>query len=167
MLIPNQAPIVVYVRVPFTDSNFRTRPRCPFLPSEFPQDTIPIFRTKAKSSYTINLNPPRSSNDVRQVKLQPLQFPFVCSLASTVYKVQGRSINTLVVANWKSLMGIINKPQQIYLIVSRPTKRSGLATLDLLTQDICNWAKPSVAALNEDMRLIKLAKELESTYNFN
>ena len=156
------------MRVPFTDANFHTRHRCPHLPNDFPQDVIPIFRVKAKSISQIKLSLGRTNKQNRLVHLQPLQFPFVCSVAATVYKVQGRSINTLFVANWKSTMTpIINKPQQVYLIVSRPTTRTGLATLDLLTPEICNWAKPSRACINEDNRLIDLAKQLELSYQLS
>ena len=120
VLIPNKPPLVVFVLVLFTDANFHTRPRCRHLPNDFPQDVIPIFRAKSISQIKLSLG--RTNKQNRLVHLQPLQFPFVCSVAATVYKVQGRSINTLFVANWKSTVTpIINKPQQVYLIVSRPT----------------------------------------------
>lgn len=57
------------------------------------------------------------------------QFPLVCAVASTIYKVQGETLSRMVVTEWRSKNAAANKREQPYLLVSRVTSRYALLAL--------------------------------------
>jgi hypothetical protein len=122
-------------------------------------DLFPLFHdTQAYGPCQIALagtlnGVPRSLN----VRIQ--QFPLVCAVASTVYKVQGETLDGMVVTEWRSRCVVANKKEQPYLLVSRVTSRVAFATLTPLSEDIIRWAHPSEAALDEEARLNRLSDE--------
>jgi hypothetical protein len=76
------------------------------------------------------------------------QFPLVCAISSTVYKVQGETLGNMVVTEWRSQSRIANKREQPYLLVSRVTSRHAFRTLSSLTADITSWARPAKETLD-------------------
>jgi hypothetical protein len=95
----------------------------------------------------------------RSLSVRIQQFPLVCAVSSTVYKVQGETLNGMVVTEWKSGSAVANKKEQPYLLDSRVTSRTAFATLTPLTTAIIDWAHPSQAALDEEARLELLSCE--------
>jgi len=93
----------------------------------------------------------------RSLSLRLQQFPLVCAVSSTVYKVQGETLDDMVVTEWRSKSTAANKREQPYLLVSRVTSREAFCTLQPLTKDIISWAHPSKAALDEEARLKQLS----------
>lgn len=75
------------------------------------------------SNTTVSL-PCASSGQERYVDVMIQQFPFVPAVASTVYKVQGETLDLMIVVGWKSSHAIVYKPQQTYLLFSRATSRN-------------------------------------------
>jgi hypothetical protein len=59
----------------------------------------------------------------RSLSLRIQQFPLVCAVSSTVYKVQGETLDSMVVPEWRSKSAVANKKEQPYLLVSRVTTR--------------------------------------------
>ncbi|ETL45469.1 hypothetical protein L914_04395 [Phytophthora nicotianae] len=58
---------------------------------------------------------------------------------------------------WQSSQGVINKPQQTYLPVSRVTTRQGLIAMAPITAKLAAWSKPPRRALQEEERLQHLS----------
>lgn len=75
-----------------------------------------------------------------------------------MYKVQGETLQSMVVVEWKSPVGIVNKPQQTYLLVSRVVSRNAFATLTSFTAELAAWSKPPPEALEEENRLLALSE---------
>ncbi|POM79673.1 LOW QUALITY PROTEIN: Hypothetical protein PHPALM_2596 [Phytophthora palmivora] len=91
------------------------------------------------------------------VRYRIQQFPLVCAVSSTIYKVQGETLDNMVVTEWRSACARTNKREQPYLLVSRVTSRSAFVALSPLIDDIIRWARPSQAALDEEVRLENLS----------
>jgi hypothetical protein len=104
----------------------------------------------------IKLAPSRSGIP-RSLSVRVEQFPLVCPVSSTVYKVQGEMLSNMVVTEWRSENRVTNKRQQPYLLVSRVTSREAFRTLRPLTADIIKWARPPSEALEEERRLRQLS----------
>ncbi|OWY92170.1 LOW QUALITY PROTEIN: hypothetical protein PHMEG_00038937, partial [Phytophthora megakarya] len=66
---------------------------------------------------------------------------------STVYKVQGETLQSMIVMDWKSTQALVNKPQPTYLLVPRVTTRKGLIALAPMTKKLVEWSKPPEHAL--------------------
>ncbi|ETP22028.1 hypothetical protein F441_04553 [Phytophthora nicotianae CJ01A1] len=58
---------------------------------------------------------------------------------------------------WQSSQGVINKPQQTYLPVSRVTTRQGLIAMAPITAKLAAWSKSPRRALQEEERLQHLS----------
>ncbi|ETP49957.1 hypothetical protein F442_04624 [Phytophthora nicotianae P10297] len=58
---------------------------------------------------------------------------------------------------WRFSQGVINKPQQTYLLVSRVTTRQGLIAMAPITAKLATWSKPPVRALQEEKQLQHLS----------
>jgi hypothetical protein len=84
----------------------------------------------------------------------------VCAMGATVYKVQGESLTSMAVVDWKVDIRGANRPQQAYLMVSRVVTRQALLCLKPFTPAVAAWSKPPAAAIEEDLRL---ARESELT----
>ncbi|GMF31578.1 unnamed protein product [Phytophthora lilii] len=93
----------------------------------------------------------------RSLSLRIQQFPLVCAVASTVYKVEGENLNAMVETEWRSKNKFANKREQPCLLVSRVTARSAFRTLQPMTQDIIAWARPPQLSLDEEARLEQLS----------
>lgn len=98
--------------------------------------------------------PGRLHGKPRELAVRIQQFPLVCVVSATIYKVQGETLDRLVVTEWRSKTAVTNKPEQPYLLVSRVTSRMAFTTLSPLTPDIIRWAKPPFDALEEENRLM-------------
>ncbi|ETI57086.1 hypothetical protein F441_09987 [Phytophthora nicotianae CJ01A1] len=114
-----------------------------------------FFDSQAFRSCDISL-PGNVSGIPRVLSVKIQQFPLVCAVASTVYKVQGETLDSMVVTEWRSQNGVANKKEQPYLQVSQVTSRYAFTALEPLTNDIIAWARPSKSALDEEARLEQL-----------
>lgn len=94
---------------------------------------------------------------VRAITVKLQQLPFVCAIGSTVIKVQGETLQSMVVMDWKSKQRVVNKPQQSYLLVSRVTSRDALIALTPFTEELATLSKPPETALHEERRLCRLS----------
>ena len=63
------------------------------------QVIYPVFMTTAKKSVQLAITP-AVGGEKRTVHIRPTQLPFVNAIASTVYKVHGETLTSLVVADW-------------------------------------------------------------------
>ncbi|KAG6965128.1 hypothetical protein JG688_00007399 [Phytophthora aleatoria] len=87
----------------------------------------------------------------RALSVRIQQFPLVCAVSSTAYKVQAKTLEGIVVTEWKFKSALANKREQPYLFVSRATSRNAFATLAPLTDVITKWA-PSIRSCVERRR---------------
>jgi len=90
-------------------------------------------------------------------------FPVVHGIALSTYKVQGDTLNAMVIANWRSNTSA-DKPEQGYVMVSCCKTRQNLLILEPLTMNACNYFNPKEYVLNEDVRLSELS--LSTINNF-
>jgi hypothetical protein len=115
-----------------------------------------FFGTEPFKKSKISLPPaPDGQRRYLEVKLQ--QFPFVCAVGSTVYKLQGETLNAMVVVDWTSSCNLINKPQQSYLLVSRVTSRNAFYCLSPFTDKLAKWSRPPQNTRDEEARLNELS----------
>jgi len=77
-------------------------------------------------------------------------FPVVNGIALSTYKVQGDTLNAMIVANWRSNTSA-DKPEQGYVMVSRCKTRQNLLILEPLTESACNYFKPKDYVLKEEI----------------
>ncbi|OWY92907.1 hypothetical protein PHMEG_00037885, partial [Phytophthora megakarya] len=146
---PSQPPDYALIRVP--------RPTTVAILPGLDAELFPVFNaTQAYAKTTIKLAPVPDGQP-RSVTMRPQQFPFVCAVGSTVYKVQGETLQSMIVMDWKSTQSLVNKPQQTYLLVSRITTRKGLSALASMTEKLVEWSKPPEHALREEERLNDLS----------
>lgn len=117
-----------------------------------------LFNAQAFNACDIAL-PGSIAGVPRSLSLRIQQFPLVCAVSSTVYNVQGETIGSMVVTEWRSKSAVANKKEQPYLLVSRVTTREAFCTLQPLTKDTISWAHSSQAALDEESRLEQLSIE--------
>jgi hypothetical protein len=145
VLLPDKAPLLALVRLHrgSTASSIKEG----IDPGLFPVFPDAEAYTKASISLT------SSSGDKRTLSVKIQQFPFVCAVGATVYKVQGESLESMAVVDWKVSLRGANRPQQAYLMVSRVVKRGGLICLKSFTPEIAAWSKPPTDAIMEDRRL--------------
>ncbi|ETN14529.1 hypothetical protein PPTG_07564 [Phytophthora nicotianae INRA-310] len=148
--MPSRSPDYAVLRVPHRPHTTAIRPG-------FDPELFPVFyATEAYQKVTITL-PKAPDGRTRAITVKPQQLPFVCAIGSTVYKVQGETLHSMVVMDWKSKQSAVNKPQQTYLLVSRVTSRDALLALNPFTNDLAAWSKPPAPALNEEERLCRLS----------
>ena len=149
VLLPSKPPSVVMVRL---DKYRETED----VPPGLDPGVVPVFLMQAKRSKNVTLCP-NTAGAKRLVSLRPMQLPFVNAIAATIYKVQGDTIQSLIVASWKcKKYPMINKSQQCYLIVSRCTKRKAILLLEEFTDKLSKWAVPPQHCLDEEKRLLAL-----------
>jgi hypothetical protein len=152
VLIPNKKPLLAWVRMD-RGLGASSPPNNPNHPHFNSPDMFPVFPRRAFKSQLIKLP------SGREIKLRITQLPLISAVGSTVYKLQGETCTSLVVCDWKAKVGPCNKPQQGYLIVSRPKTRYGLITLRLLSSSLTSYFQPPPHAINEDKRLLQLHNE--------
>ncbi|KAG3109443.1 hypothetical protein PI125_g10922 [Phytophthora idaei] len=93
----------------------------------------------------------------RSLAVRIQQFHVVCAVSSTIYMVQGETLDNMVVTEWRSRRKASNKRQEPYLLVSRVTSRDAFTTLSPLTQELIQWARPPEEAFDEEQRLLRLS----------
>jgi hypothetical protein len=121
--IPSTPPPAVIVRLPRGDT------ASPMLGTA-DTDLFPLFfESQAFQQCEIPLT--RTANGMPRVLVRIQQFPLVCATALTIYKVQGETLNRMVVTEWRSKTTAANKREQPYLLVSRVTSRLAFVTLIL------------------------------------
>jgi hypothetical protein len=148
--LPSRSPDYAMLRLP-------QRPRAVAIRPELDPELFPVFfATEAYQKVTITL-PKAPDGRSRSITVKPQQLPFVCAVGSTVYKVQGETLQSMVVMDWRSKQRVVNKPQQTYLLVSRVTSRHALVALTPFTNELAAWSKPPASALNEEERLRHLS----------
>lgn len=118
---------------------------------------------RANRSVEVQLTP-GVGGEKRSIRLRISQLPFVCATGSTMYKVQGETLTSMVVADWKAVSrpGVRkpNQRQQAYIVVSRVTQRSAFAAMKPLTIQETRWFQPEKSCLDEDDRLTLIANQL-------
>jgi hypothetical protein len=122
-------------------------------------DLFPLFPDARSFSQSDIRLAPSGSGMPRSLSVRIEQFPLVCAISSTVYKVQGETLDNMIVAEWRSESRLANKREQPYLLVSRVTSRNAFRTLCPLTEDIIKWAHPAAEALAEESRLQRLSEK--------
>ncbi|ETO99965.1 hypothetical protein F441_22613 [Phytophthora nicotianae CJ01A1] len=147
--------ILEYVHFP-TSTHYRLPHAASIRPGLVPELFPVFFTTEAYKKANIKLAPAPDGQPC-YVKVRPQQFPFVCAVGSIVYKVQGETLQSMIVIDWKSTQPLANTPQQTYLLVSPVTTRNGLTALAPLTPKLVEWSKPSDHALHEEERLNDLS----------
>jgi hypothetical protein len=162
VLVPNQSPTFVLVRV-CRSVEFPIMPKLPGRwPDNLPDDIYPVFMMKAKRSVTLRITT-SMTGEKRTVQIRPTQLPFVNAISSTVYKVQGETLTSLVVADWyaQSRPGHkkINQRQQAYIMLSRVVNRNAIATMKPFEVWHSKYFHPGAAILAEDEILKKLCHE--------
>jgi hypothetical protein len=160
VLIPDQAPTIAWIRL---DRGHGAQPP-PLVEGQEQYhhvDMFPVFPQKAFSSTSIKLP------SGRELKFNITQLPFINAAASTAYKLQGDTCTSEAVADWKSQdRGKANKPQQGYIIVSRPRTRSNILIMRPLTKYLTDeYFRPPQEAINEDERLLALHNTRYSELN--
>ncbi|RHZ00041.1 hypothetical protein DYB37_013736, partial [Aphanomyces astaci] len=122
-------------------------------------DVYPVFMFKPQGSTEVTLTPGPGGSK-RTLKLNLQQLPFVNAIASTIYKIQGETMESLVVADWKArgskVNKVVNTCQQGYIAISRLTKRDGFSALKPLTNECIRYFQPSSDTIAENLRLEKL-----------
>jgi hypothetical protein len=112
--------------------------------------------TSARKEGVVTLTP-AVGGEKRTLTVKPKQLPMVCAVASTVYKVQGETLTSMVVADWKAEWKpgypVHNKPEQAYITLSRVVNRDSFVTLKPFTKAHANYFKPKLATMVEDKRL--------------
>ena len=98
---------------------------------------------------------PISYSHFKEIKLS--QFPCVCATGSSVYKIQGDTLNSMIVDSWWSNTGA-DSPQQGYVYISRVTSRYSFITLELLTPDIVCKFKSSSDVIELEKQLLDISK---------
>ena len=164
VLVPNQPPMVVLLRV-HRDPKFPPMPKVAgYL--DLPDDIYPVFMMAARKSVQVTLTP-SIGGEKRKVRIGPTQLPFVNAIASTVYKVQGETLTSLVVANFcsQSRPGHPKKNQwqQAYIILSRVVNRKAIALLKPFKKEFAKLFRPDNAVLKEDQELHKLCNKFLSS----
>jgi hypothetical protein len=115
-----------------------------------------FFDAQAYSKSSIPL-PKSVTGEKRYLSVQLQQLPIASAVGSTIYKVQGETLQSMVVVDWKSPVALVNKPQQTYLLVSRVVFRYAFATIKPFTTQLAHWSRPPPAALREEARLQQLS----------
>ena len=125
-------------------------------------DIFPIFpRQPFRPAEPIKLLTKDTSNQQMFIKnLRITQLPIIPCSASTAYKLQGETLNSEVIVDWKSEVSIINRRQQAYLMLSRCTTREALIILHPFTKGLAEWFVPDQDVLNVDDNLKRLHREL-------
>jgi hypothetical protein len=150
VLLPDKPPTIVWIKL---DRGHGALPP-PLIDSQDQYnsaDLFPIFPVRSYKTSQIQLP------SERQIQLRITQLPFVSAIASTIYKVQGETLTSMVIADWKcTVIRRANKPQQGYILLSRPTSRNGLIILRPLTKYLTQYFRPPQEAIDEDNRLQQL-----------
>ncbi|RLN92727.1 hypothetical protein BBJ28_00020432 [Nothophytophthora sp. Chile5] len=147
--LPSHPPDYALLRLP--------RPRAVPIRAGLDAELFPVFfATEPFKKAKISL-PPAPDGQRRYVEVKLQQFPFVCAVGSTVYKVQGETLDAMVVVDWTSRNHLINKPQQSYLLVSRVTSRNAFYSLTPFTPKLAKWSTPPQNTLDEEKRLNELS----------
>jgi hypothetical protein len=149
--IPDKAPIIAWIRI---DRGHGALP-LPEIEGQddfIGSDLFPVFPQKSFSSKSIKLP------SGREVTLHITQLPFINAACSTAYKLQGDTCQSEAVADWKSTdRGKANKPQQGYIILSRPRTRNSIILMRPLTRYLTNeYFRPPQDAIEEDERLLEM-----------
>jgi ATP-dependent exoDNAse (exonuclease V) alpha subunit len=134
-------PEVVLVKL----SNSSATPLCR-LPS-LPADVFPVFPSKSTLSTTLGS---------KTVSVKMTQFPLVPTSAITVHKVQGQSLDKIVVTKWRDPIMHNQYAMTAYVSLSRVRQLTGLYTTSKLTIDDVKFFVPPISVINELERLDKL-----------
>ena len=161
VLVPSKLPILAWIRTNRGEGAIAP----PVNGEESLQnrsDIFPVFPCQPfRAAAPIKLK----TRDSSVINLKITQLPIIPCTASTAYKLQGETLESEVIVDWKSEVSIINKRQQAYLMLSRCTTREALITLHRFTEDLAKWFKPDKDVLEEDNRLKQLHNKLISERN--
>jgi hypothetical protein len=117
--------------------------------SGLPPNVFPVL--PIKKTFTTKLD---SSSKSLTVKLT--QFPLVPTSAITVHKVQGQSLDHVIVTKWRDPKMVSQYPMTAYVTLSRVRTLAGLYITQPLTKADCAFFVPPRAVIDELERLDKL-----------
>jgi ATP-dependent exoDNAse (exonuclease V) alpha subunit len=84
------------------------------------------------------------------------QFPLVPTSAVTVHKVQGQSLDRVIVTKWLDPKMVSQYPMTAYVTLSRVRTLAGLYITQPLSKADCAFFVPPLAVIDELERLDKL-----------
>jgi len=161
VLVPSKLPLLAWIRTnrgagaaaPPVNGHESLTNRTDLFPIYPRQPFLPAKKIKLRSR--------ESRGEIRYLKnLKITQLPIIPCSASTAYKLQGETLESEVIVDWKSETHVINKRQQAYLMLSRCTTRYALITLNTFTEYLAKWFVPEQDVLDEDDRLKQLSNKL-------
>lgn len=117
--------------------------------ANLPPNVFPVL--PIKKTFTTKLN---SGSKSLTVKLT--QFPLVPTSAITVHKVQGQSLDRVIVTKWRDPKMVSQYPMTAYVTLSRVRTLAGLYITQPLTKADCAFFVPPLAVIDELERLDKL-----------
>ena len=163
VIVPSQLPLLAWIRTDRGEGAYAP----PVIGDESlmnRNDLFPIFPCQPfRAPLPIKL--PGQDRSISNLKIT--QLPIIPCSASTAYKLQGETLNSEVIVDWKSEKAIINKRQQAYLMLSRCTTREALITLNPFTEYLAKWFVPDQDVLDADNRLKTLSDQLLNKMNIN
>jgi hypothetical protein len=116
--------------------------------ANLPPNVFPVL--PVKKTFTTKFNNSKSLT----VKLS--QFPLVPTSAITVHKVQGQSMDRVIITKWRDPKMASQYPTTAYVELSRVRKLDGLYITHLLTKADREFFVPPLAVIDELERLDKL-----------
>jgi hypothetical protein len=93
----------------------------------------------------------------KKFKFKLTQLPLVSTSAITVHKVQGQSLDSVVITKWRDpQMGNAQYPMSGYVALSRVRRLTGLFITQELTQEDCDFLVPPLSVIDELERIDQL-----------
>jgi len=131
------------------------------IPSITPESLLLFSPTDSREVLLFPINSTKwtkisiSFDRFKEIKLK--QFPCVSAIGSSVYKIQGDTLNSMIIDSWWSNTGA-DCPEQGYVYVSRVTSRYSLLILEELTKDVVSKFKSSTDAIELEKQLHDISK---------
>lgn len=156
--LPNQRPLYALLKL---DRGMHA----PSISDGYCSELFPVFPDTEPFSYSNIFLTPAQNGHPRTLKCKIRQFPFVCCVGVTAYKLQGATLPSLAVPDWKPAAARANRPEQAYIYVSRVRTREGLHILKPFTRALADWSRPRPEAIEEENRLKKLSEATEQWFD--
>jgi hypothetical protein len=128
-----------------------------------PPNVFPIFRKYSNGKIIDLPSNPDTPNKKRSAKIKITQFPLVSAVASSIYKIQGDTLEAGIIGQWRSSTAA-DHPHQAYVQISRFPTPENFTIMYPFTQEDAAYFKPKQDALDEEERLIKLAEKYTADF---
>ena len=153
-LLADDFPDAVYVTI----DQYRSHSKQPGIPSDFPLNTIAVEPYKITTSVRLK------SLYLKPFSVSVKQFPISPAFSSTVFKLQGKTCDSIVLFSIKELE---KNPTSLYVFCSRVKTLQGLNFCEKLDYNHIHHFKPSESVLEEENRLHLLADSTIQSYEEN